>query len=78
MFNNKVNVTVETRYKNEDHFKVQRVLGSYQKHGTAMGVSMINDEKIEVSVVTTKGRIKALNRELERLNNLGIVAKRTR
>lgn len=78
MFNKKVNVTVETRYKNNDHFKVQRVLGSFQEHGTAMGISMINDEKIEVSVTTRKGCLKELNRKLEFLNNIGIVAKRVR
>lgn len=78
MFNNKVNVTVETRYKNEDHFKIQRVLGSFQAHGTAMGLSMISEGKLEVSITTRKGCIKELTRQLEYLNNIGIVAKRVR
>ena len=78
MFNKKVNVTVETRFKNNDHFKVQRVLGSAQEHGTAMGLKVISDEKIEVSVTTRKGCLKELNRHLEFLNNIGIVAKRVR
>ena len=43
-----------------------------------MGISMINDEKIEVSVTTRKGCLKELNRQLEYLNNLGIVVERVR
>lgn len=75
MFNRNVNVTVETRMVNNDHFKIQRLMRSCMAKKTVFKMNCRLDGTIEITITTSKGCAKELAKQLNYLNALGIEGK---
>lgn len=72
MFNKKVELTILTRFKNEDNFKIERLISTWKEPCTLVSVNAINNEDLEITFTTTKSCIKEFKRNLNLLNFIGI------
>ena len=75
MFNKNVEVTIVTRFKNEDNFKITRLADTYKQSGTTVEVYGVNDEVVEVRFTTLKSCVKSLKENLKLLTFVGIEGK---
>lgn len=69
-----VDVSVVTRMENDDHFKVQKMLGTYKESGTSMHVKSIGNGFVELKIKTMSGLLKSLKRDIALINLMGIKA----
>lgn len=72
MFNK--HVTIKTRFKNEDHFKITRLAETYKKPGEMVEVYGASEEVVEIRFITRKSCVKQLKEHLNLLNFIGIEA----
>ena len=66
MFNRKVEITIMTRCKNEDNFKVMRLINRLSKVGTIL-VNCNKSDDVEIKFITKKSNVKRLTEDLELL-----------
>lgn len=73
MFNKDVEITIMTKFENEDNFKIERLCETFKKPGTILVVTGLADkENVEVKFITSKACVKKLKEYLNVLNFVGI------
>lgn len=74
MFKKKLELTIVTRFKNEDILKVERLISTYREPNTMVSETVINKEQVEITFVTAKSCIKGFKKDLNLLTFVGIEA----
>jgi hypothetical protein len=74
MFNKNIEITVITRFKNEDHFKIAKLAETYKESEEPVMINGIDNEVVEVKFVTRKGCLKKFKEHLNLLTFVGIKA----
>ena len=74
MFNKNREITIMTRFENEDHFKITKFAGTWLKPGEAIEVNALNDEVVEIKFITSKSCVKKIEEQLNLLKFVGIKA----
>lgn len=75
MFNKSINVTIMTRTKNEDNFKIERLISTWKKPATTPEIKCNNNNEIEIRFVLDKSVVKKFEKDLQLLNFIGIEGK---
>lgn len=77
MFNKTTELTIITRFKNEDNLKVERLIASWKEPNTVPIIKIIDDTTVEFSFIISKSKciMKGFEKDLNLLTFVGIEAK---
>lgn len=77
MFNKTTELTIITRFKNEDNFKIERLIATWKEPNTVPIVKAIDSSIVEISFIIPKSKciIKGFKKDLNLLTFVGIEAK---
>lgn len=74
MFNKKMEITIVTRFKNEDNFKIERLADTWKVPTSVVESKGFDNGSVEIKVVINKSHLEKFKKDLNLLTFVGIEA----